>query len=82
MESKQVEHYIDVGSKGETIPQVSSENENTTAPSQEYSIAKNRPRREAKLPKMYVDVDLVAYALSVVEDNDAYLDLLSYLEGS
>ena len=36
-------------------------------PSPQYSIAKNRPRRYIKPPQRYIEVDLVAYALNVVE---------------
>ena len=40
-------------------------------PSPQYSIAKNRPRRYIKPPQRYIEVDLVAYALNVVECIDS-----------
>ncbi|KAG8496761.1 hypothetical protein CXB51_007827 [Gossypium anomalum] len=37
----------------------------------QYSIVKNKARREIKPPKKYAEVDLVAYALNVAKDIDA-----------
>ncbi|KAG8489157.1 hypothetical protein CXB51_017144 [Gossypium anomalum] len=45
--------------------------ENRVTSSPQYSIAKNRTRREIKHPKKYAEADLVAYALNVAEDIDA-----------
>ena len=36
----------------------------------DYSIARDRPRREVKQPKRYSEADLVAYALAVAEETD------------
>ncbi|KAG8479421.1 hypothetical protein CXB51_029920 [Gossypium anomalum] len=64
---KQVEHQINT----ESTPQASIKIENRVASSPQYSIAKNRTRREIKPPKKYAEADLVAYALNVAEDIDA-----------
>ncbi|KAG8481224.1 hypothetical protein CXB51_025964 [Gossypium anomalum] len=64
---KQVEHQINT----ESTPQVSTKIENRVASSPQYSIAKNRTKREIKPPKKYAEADLVAYALNVAEDIDA-----------
>ncbi|KAG8488139.1 hypothetical protein CXB51_018349 [Gossypium anomalum] len=61
---KQVEHQINT----ESTPQASTKIENRFASSPQYSIAKNRTRREIRPPKKYVEADLVAYALNVAED--------------
>ncbi|KAG8485735.1 hypothetical protein CXB51_019086 [Gossypium anomalum] len=63
----QVEHQINT----ESTPQASTKIENRVSSSPQYSIAKNRTRREIKPPKKYVETDLVAYALNVAEDIDA-----------
>ncbi|KAG8478904.1 hypothetical protein CXB51_028750 [Gossypium anomalum] len=54
--------------------------ENRVASSPQYSIAKNRTRREVKPPKKYAEADLVAYALNVVEDIDANQEPSNYSE--
>ncbi|KAG8482894.1 hypothetical protein CXB51_024220 [Gossypium anomalum] len=64
---QEVEHQINTNS----TPQASTKIENRVASSSQYSIAKNRTRREIKPPKKYVEADLVAYALNVAEDIDA-----------
>ncbi|KAG8489499.1 hypothetical protein CXB51_017516 [Gossypium anomalum] len=64
---KQVEHQINT----ESTPQASTKIENRVASSPQYSITKNRTRREIKPPKKYAEADLVAYALNVAEDIDA-----------
>ncbi|KAG8503271.1 hypothetical protein CXB51_001260 [Gossypium anomalum] len=64
---KQVEHQINT----ESTLQASTKIENRVASSPQYSIAKNRTRREIKPPKKYAEADLVAYALNVAEDIDA-----------
>ncbi|KAG8501848.1 hypothetical protein CXB51_004653 [Gossypium anomalum] len=64
---KQVEHQINT----ESTPQVSTKIENRVASSPQYSIAKNRTKREIKPPKKYAEADLIAYALNVAEDIDA-----------
>ncbi|KAG8473091.1 hypothetical protein CXB51_035032 [Gossypium anomalum] len=64
---KIVEHHINT----ESTLQASTKIENRVASSPQYSIAKNRTRREIKPPKKYVEADLVAYALNVAEDIDA-----------
>ena len=46
----------------------------------QYSITKNRTRREIKPLKKYVEADLVAYALNVVEDIDANQEPSNYSE--
>ncbi|KAG8490763.1 hypothetical protein CXB51_013984 [Gossypium anomalum] len=58
---KQVEHQIDT----ESTPQASTKIKNRVASSSQYSIAKNRTRREIKPPKKYAKADLVAYTLNV-----------------
>ncbi|KAG8483801.1 hypothetical protein CXB51_022649 [Gossypium anomalum] len=61
-----VEHQINT----ESTPQASTKIENRVTSSPQYSIAKNRTRREIKPPKKYAEADLVAYALNVAEDID------------
>ncbi|KAG8491252.1 hypothetical protein CXB51_014428 [Gossypium anomalum] len=73
---KQVEHQINT----ESTPQASTKIENIVASSPQYSITKNRTRREIKPPKKYVEVDLVAYALNVAEDIDANQKPSNYSE--
>ncbi|KAG8479138.1 hypothetical protein CXB51_029778 [Gossypium anomalum] len=63
---KQVEHQIST----ESTPQASTKIENRVASSPQYSITKNRTRREIKPLKKYTEADLVAYALNVAEDID------------
>ncbi|KAG8496510.1 hypothetical protein CXB51_008987 [Gossypium anomalum] len=57
---KQVKHQINT----ESTPQASTKIENRVACSLQYSIAKNRTRREIKPPKKYAEADLVTYALN------------------
>ncbi|KAG8481222.1 hypothetical protein CXB51_025972 [Gossypium anomalum] len=73
---KQVEHQINT----ESTPQASTKIENRVASSPQYSIAKNRTRREIKPPKKYAEADLVAYALNVAEDIDAHQEPFNYFE--
>ncbi|KAG8481358.1 hypothetical protein CXB51_026131 [Gossypium anomalum] len=61
---KQVEHQINT----ESTPQASTKIKNRVASSPQYSIAKNRTRREIKPVKKYAEADLVTYALNVAED--------------
>ncbi|KAG8474442.1 hypothetical protein CXB51_034036 [Gossypium anomalum] len=58
---KQVEHQINT----ESTPQAITKIENRVASSPQYSIAKNRTRREIKPLKKYAEADLVAYTLNV-----------------
>ncbi|KAG8489132.1 hypothetical protein CXB51_017197 [Gossypium anomalum] len=73
---KQVEHQINT----ESTPQASTKIENRVASSPQYSIAKNRTRREIKPPKKYAEADLVAYALKVAENIDANQEPSNYSE--
>ncbi|KAG8498932.1 hypothetical protein CXB51_005361 [Gossypium anomalum] len=73
---KQVEHQINT----ESTPQISTKIENRVASSPQYSIAKNRNKREIKPPKKYAEADLVAYALNVAEDIDANQEPSNYSE--
>ncbi|KAG8503721.1 hypothetical protein CXB51_001724 [Gossypium anomalum] len=73
---KQVEHQINT----ESTPQASTKIKNRFTSSPQYSIAKNRTRREIKPPKKFAEADLVAYALNVVEDIDANRELSNYFE--
>ncbi|KAG8478903.1 hypothetical protein CXB51_028748 [Gossypium anomalum] len=73
---KQVEHQINT----ESTPQVNTKIENRVASSPQYSIAKNRTKREIKPPKKYAEADLVAYALNVAEDIDANQEPSNYSE--
>ncbi|KAG8474588.1 hypothetical protein CXB51_031227 [Gossypium anomalum] len=73
---KVVEHQINT----ESTPQVSTKIENRVASSPQYSIAKNRTKREIKPPKKYAEADLVAYALNVAEDIDANQEPSNYSE--
>ncbi|KAG8483366.1 hypothetical protein CXB51_022321 [Gossypium anomalum] len=73
---KQVEHQINT----ESTPQVSTKIDNRVASSPQYSITKNRTRREIKPPKKYAEADLVAYALNVAEDIDANREPSNYSE--
>ncbi|KAG8499112.1 hypothetical protein CXB51_005523 [Gossypium anomalum] len=71
---QEVEHQINT----ESTPQASTKIENRVASSPQYSIAKNRTRREIKPPKKYAEADLVAYALNVAEDIDANQEPSNY----
>ncbi|KAG8492966.1 hypothetical protein CXB51_010297 [Gossypium anomalum] len=71
---KQVEHQINT----ESTPQASTKIENRVASLPQYSIAKNKTRREIKPPKKYAEADLVAYALNVDEDIDANQEPSNY----
>ncbi|KAG8500185.1 hypothetical protein CXB51_004397 [Gossypium anomalum] len=71
-----VEHQINT----ESTPQASTKIENRVASLPQYSIAKNRTRREIKPPKKYAEADLVAYALNVAEDIDANQEPFNYSE--
>ncbi|KAG8492178.1 hypothetical protein CXB51_009620 [Gossypium anomalum] len=73
---KQVEHQINTKSTPQAITKI----ENRVASSPQYSIAKNRTRREIKPPKKYAEADLVAYALNVAEDIDANQEPSNYSE--
>ncbi|KAG8492267.1 hypothetical protein CXB51_009957 [Gossypium anomalum] len=73
---KQVEHQINT----ELTPQVSTKIENRVASSPQYSIAKNRTKREIKPLKKYAEADLVAYALNVAEDINANQEPSNYSE--
>ncbi|KAG8501537.1 hypothetical protein CXB51_004025 [Gossypium anomalum] len=73
---KQVEHQINT----ESTPQASTKIENRVASSPQYSIRKNRTRREIKPPKKYAEANLVAYALNVAEDIDANQEPSNYSE--
>ncbi|KAG8491868.1 hypothetical protein CXB51_015214 [Gossypium anomalum] len=73
---KQVEHQINT----ESTPQAITKIENRVTSSPQYSIAKNRTRREIKPPKKYAEADLVAYALNVAEDIDANQEPSNYSE--
>ncbi|KAG8497429.1 hypothetical protein CXB51_008736 [Gossypium anomalum] len=73
---KQVEHQINT----ESTPQASTKIENKVASSLQYSIVKNRTRREIKPLKKYAEADLVAYALNVAEDIDANQQPSNYSE--
>ncbi|KAG8476901.1 hypothetical protein CXB51_030380 [Gossypium anomalum] len=73
---KQVEHQINT----ESTPQASTKIENRVASSPQYSIAKNRTRREIKPLKKYVEANLVAYALNVAENIDANQEPFNYSE--
>ncbi|KAG8480861.1 hypothetical protein CXB51_025485 [Gossypium anomalum] len=73
---KQVEHQVNT----ESTPQASTKIENRVASSPQYSIAKNRTRREIKPPKKYAEAGLVAYALNVAEDIDANQEPSNYSE--
>ncbi|KAG8478507.1 hypothetical protein CXB51_028390 [Gossypium anomalum] len=75
---KQVEHQINT----ESTPQASTKTENRVTSSPQYSIAKNRTRREIKPPKKYAEADLVAYTLNVAEDIDANQEPSNYSEAS
>ncbi|KAG8501335.1 hypothetical protein CXB51_003507 [Gossypium anomalum] len=67
---KQVEHQVNPESTTKSTPQASIKIQNKVVFSPQYSIAKNRTRREIKPLKKYVKADLVAYALNVAEDID------------
>ncbi|KAG8498899.1 hypothetical protein CXB51_005256 [Gossypium anomalum] len=73
---KQVEHQINT----ESTPQAITKIENRVASSPQYSIAKNKTRREIKPPKKYAEADLAAYALNVTEDIDTNQEPSNYSE--
>ncbi|KAG8497798.1 hypothetical protein CXB51_007413 [Gossypium anomalum] len=64
----------------ESTPQAITKIENRVASSPQYSIAKNRTKREIKPLKKYAEADLVAYALNVAEDIDANQEPSNYSE--
>ena len=66
-----MEHQINLESTTESTTKASTKIQNRVASSPQYSIAKNRTRREIKPPKKYAEADLVAYALNVAKDIDA-----------
>ncbi|KAG8481718.1 hypothetical protein CXB51_026624 [Gossypium anomalum] len=67
---EKVKHQINPKFTTESTPQASTKIQNRVASSPQYSIAKNRTRREIKPPKKYVEADLAAYALNVAEDKE------------
>ncbi|KAG8481643.1 hypothetical protein CXB51_026501 [Gossypium anomalum] len=73
---KQVEHQINT----ESTLQASTKIKNRVASSSQYSIAKNRTKREIKPLMKYAEADLVAYALNVAEDIDSNREPSSYSE--
>ncbi|KAG8482631.1 hypothetical protein CXB51_024131 [Gossypium anomalum] len=73
---KQMKHQINT----ESTPQASTKIENRVSSSPQYSIAKNRTRREIKHPKKYAEVDLVAYALNMAEDINENQEPSNYSE--
>ncbi|KAG8480232.1 hypothetical protein CXB51_024818 [Gossypium anomalum] len=75
-EKVDVEHQINTESTLQAITKI----ENRVASSPQYSIAKNRTRREIKPLKKYAEADLVAYALNVAEDIDANQEPSNYSE--
>ncbi|KAG8480499.1 hypothetical protein CXB51_024647 [Gossypium anomalum] len=77
---KQVEHQINLKSTTELTPQASIKIQNRVASSPQYSIAKNRTRREIKPPNKYAKYDLVAYALNVAKDINAKQEPFNYSE--
>ena len=81
--SMQVEVEIDSGSKSETSSQPLSQTQDSpvSMPSQpQYSIARDRPRREVRPPQRFAEADLVAYALNVAEDVDFNQEPSTYKE--
>ncbi|KAG8494480.1 hypothetical protein CXB51_011893 [Gossypium anomalum] len=73
---KQVVYQINI----ESTPQAITKIKNRVASSSQYSIAKNRTRREIKPPNKYAEADLVAYALNVAKDIDANQEPSNYSE--
>ncbi|KAG8499473.1 hypothetical protein CXB51_005963 [Gossypium anomalum] len=73
---EKVEHQINT----ELTPQAITKIENRVASSPQYSIAKNKTRRETKPPKKYAEADLVAYALNVAKDINANQEPSNYSE--
>ena len=71
-----MEHHI----KTESTPQACTKIKNRVTSSPQYSITKNRIRREIKPLKKYAETDLVAYALDVAEDIDANQEPFNYSE--
>ncbi|KAG8480600.1 hypothetical protein CXB51_024784 [Gossypium anomalum] len=71
---KQVEHQINT----ESTPQASTKIENRVASSPQYSITKNRTRREIKPLKKYAEANLVAYALNMTKDIDVNQEPSNY----
>ena len=65
----QVEFDIDSGSTSQLTshsrPELESGSVPLSPPHQQYSIARDRPRREVKPPQRYAEADLVAYVLNV-----------------
>ncbi|KAG8474438.1 hypothetical protein CXB51_034087 [Gossypium anomalum] len=77
---KQVEHQLNTESTTESTPQASTKIDNRVASSPQYSIAKNRTRRQIKPPKKYVEADLAAYVLNVAKYIDANQEPSNYFE--
>ncbi|KAG8483857.1 hypothetical protein CXB51_023418 [Gossypium anomalum] len=72
--------FVVIEKKNSTRGMVCIKIENRVASSPQYSIAKDRTRREIKPPKKYAEADLVSYALNVAEDIDANQELSNYSE--
>ncbi|KAG8471889.1 hypothetical protein CXB51_036391 [Gossypium anomalum] len=77
---KHVEHQFNTESKIESTLQASTKIDNRVASSLQYSIAKNKTKREIKPPKKYAEANLVVYALNVAEDIDANQEPSNYSE--
>ncbi|PPD70354.1 hypothetical protein GOBAR_DD32770 [Gossypium barbadense] len=75
---KQVEHQINPESTAKSTHQASTKIQNRVVFSPQYSIAKNRTRREIKPPKRYPEADLITYTLNVAEDIDANQEPSNY----
>ncbi|XP_027171701.1 uncharacterized protein LOC113771304 [Coffea eugenioides] len=73
---------IEIGSSSPSIQQVSVDASESTdennSEEEKYSIARDRPRRDIRPPQRYAN--LVAYALSVVEETDIVGEPTTYSE--
>ena len=63
-----------------TSQSVSSTPQSPPLASPQYSIAKDRPRRDIRPPQRYAEADLVAYALNVAEGIDSSEEPSTYAE--
>ena len=71
----QVDFDIDSGSTSQLTshskPELESGSVPLSPPHQQYSSARDRPRREVKPSQRYAEADLVAYALNVAQGDIA-----------
>ena len=76
---------FEIGSRSTSKPTTKSNSDSvdvasSSQASPQYSIAKDRPRRDIRPPQRYGEADLVAYVLNVAEEIDSNEEPTSYSE--